>query len=198
MDLARCVSDLLITIYFNNEWCHMDFSQFVSDLLATIIGAGLALYGALWLDRKTNARNEEAGVIDTIRRANRVLTLISGELKSNLLALEQIDDNVTSTYRQVKVESWQALSDGGELRPIDDPQLLAVVSNAYADIRHFVLLYQKFFDMKFYRGDNIDPALVDVLRSYTMGAKEQARLSVYKAIQDIGKKLPNGATKAGP
>jgi hypothetical protein len=176
----------------------MDFSQFVSDLLATLIGAGLALWGAIWLDRKANARNETAAAIVKIQRANRVLSLISGELKSNLSALEKIDDNVTSTYRQVKVESWQALSDGGELKPIDDPQILAVVSDAYADIKYFVFLYQKFFDVKFYRGDNINPGLVDVLRSYTMGAKEQAKMSVQKAIQDIVNKAPKEAAKAAP
>jgi hypothetical protein len=174
----------------------MDFSQFFSDCLATVIGAGLALWGAIWLDRKTTRRSELTRLREKRERANRVLSLISNELEFNLSALMYIDDNVPSTYRQVRTESWQALSDGGELKPIDDPDLLAIISTAYADIRHFGALYDKFFDMTFFPEKNAYTTLKDVFRNHTMGAKEKAKDSVVVAVKAVKEKLPNNALEA--
>src|SRR5208283_945824 len=125
----------------------MDFSQFFSDVLATVIGAGLALWGAIWLDRRTHLRDETTRNQEKHDRAIKVLSLILEELQFNLAALKVIDENIASTYQQLKIESWQAFSDGGELKPIDDPVLLNAISNAYANIKHFTVLYYKYFDM---------------------------------------------------
>jgi hypothetical protein len=169
----------------------MDFSQFLSELLATVIGAGLALWGAIWLDRKAHRREERRRKQERRERANQVLSLILEELEFNRSALNHITDNVPSTYRQVKVESWQAFSDGGELKPIDDPTLLSVISTAYANIKHFIVLYNKFFDMKFFPEKNAYSSLQDVLLAHTMKAKHDSLSSVNDAIKRITEKLPN-------
>ncbi|MBI1807611.1 MAG: hypothetical protein HYR76_11225 [Ignavibacteria bacterium] len=174
----------------------MDFSQFFSDVLATVIGAGLALWGPIWLDRKTHSRDEMAKDREKQKRAGQVLSLISQELQFNSDALRAIDDNVQSTYRQTRVETWQALSDGGELKPIDDPELLGLISTAYANISHFAILYNKFFDMKFFPKKNAYDALKDILRNHAMKAKEDSSIAVNIALGEISKKLPKHANKS--
>ena len=174
----------------------MDFSQFVSDLLATIIGAGLALYGAIWLDRKSRYRVEAAREKEKQEKREQVLSLIRDELSANLSALTNIDDNVPSTYRHIRVETWQAFSDGGSLEPIDDPKLLGHISNACANSRHFILLYYRFFDMAFFPAKNAYDSLKDVFLNHTMKAKEDAKSSIEATIQEIMLKLPSKDNKA--
>ena len=167
----------------------MDFSQFFSDVLSTVIGVGLALWGAIWLDRRTRARNEVASKLNKQARAKKILSLILKELQFNLEALKMINENIASTYQYVKAETWQALSDGGELQSIDDPDLISSISDAYANTRHFALLYYKYFDMSFFPSNNAYTSLKRPFENHTMKAKQDSIDTVSQAIKRIDNKL---------
>lgn len=174
----------------------MDFSQFISDLLSTIIGVGLALWGAIWLDRKTHTREREAQTKNKVERARRVIRLLRDELQNNSEALSKIDDNIISTFAQTKTESWQAFSDGGELESIDDPELLAAMSSAYALIRQFTFLYSYFFQMKFFPSGGGNAETSRILINHAMTAKQDALDAVKKALDETAKKLGDEIKKA--
>ena len=173
----------------------MDFSQFVSDLLSTIIGVGLALWGAIWLDRRTHTREREAQSKKKVERARRVLRLLRDELLYDSNALSRIDDNIMTTFAQLKIESWQAFSDGGELRAIDDPELLASISSAYALIGQFTFLYSHFFQMKFFPPGGGNSETSRILVNYTLRAKQDALEAVKNVLNEIQTKLPDEAKK---
>ncbi len=174
----------------------MDFSQFVSDLLATVVGAGLAIWSAIWLERRSLRGEETRQSKDRRNKSQKVLTLISYELNENLTALKIIDDNISSTFRSLRTESWKAFSDGGELQSIDNPDLLATISTAYATIRQFSALYDKYFDMTFFPDKNAYVLLAPVLLSHTIKLKIDAIDAVTKACAKINATLPPKKTEA--
>ena len=166
----------------------MDFSQFVSELVATVIGVGLAIWGALWLERKSKSREDSVAQIKKTNRAKRVLGLIKKELDENLAILQSVDDNIPTTFNLTAIECWRALSDGGELQSIDDPELLSSISTAYSSIVKFDFLYKKYFEMRFFPGSNVYVALQRVLENHTLKAKHDSALAVAAAIKEIAKK----------
>jgi len=165
----------------------MDFSQFLSNVLSTIVGVGLAIWGAIWLDRKTHKQTELIGEKEKKLRAFKVLSLINKELNYNLSALKTIDDNVPSTYKQLNTESWRAFSDGGEIKYIDNPDLLNSISIAYASIKQFMVLYNKFFDSQYFPSENTYSSLGDSLRNHTMKLKSDSIDFINQAIDQIEK-----------
>ena len=80
-------------------------------------------------------------------RKRKILQLISDELTSNLnllLSIQERSDNPImlrpkgqrfSDFYQLKIELWNAFSDGGELEWIDDLDLLQAMASAYENIK---------------------------------------------------------------
>ncbi|MBI5476255.1 MAG: hypothetical protein HY964_05905 [Ignavibacteriales bacterium] len=152
----------------------MDFSQFWSDFLSTVLGVALALVGAIKLEKYAQSRQEKLRFAEKEKRSKLILNLIKNELDYNLTALVKIDDNIFSTYNYLRIESWKSFSDGGEIKWIDDPELLNIISTAYSNLIQFILLYEKFFNMKFFPTSNIDNEQGRILANYTFKSKQDA------------------------
>jgi len=168
----------------------MDFSQFVSDLLATLIGAGVAIWSAIWIDHRSRRLSDESHFSQKKKRAQSVLTLLLRELTLDSEALKTIDDNIPSTYRPLSTESWRAFAQGGELESIDDPKLLHSIAQAYSYIDQFLFLYERFFDMSFFPSKNAYADLKPVLHNHTFKAKYDCVQAVAQAIGDISRAIP--------
>ena len=169
----------------------MDFSQFWSDFLATVLGVALALIGAIALEKYTRSKKEISRLLEKRSRARLVLSLIKKELDYNLAALAKIDDNIYSTYNFLRTESWKAFSDGGEIKWIDDPELLDTISTAYSNLFQFISLYEKLFQSKFFINSGTYNDIGRVLTNYTLKARNDSIELIKAAIAKIEKKLPH-------
>ncbi len=125
---------------FNQDF----YSNFLSNLLATVIGIGFGLPIALWLDRIFRSRNEKEKARESFERVKKILILLQSELKENQDSIDKFHEDVSNYYHPVRVESWNAFSDGGELQWLNDPELLAVLSSTYATINHYHSIYDKY------------------------------------------------------
>jgi hypothetical protein len=116
------------------------WQSFVSNLLATIIGAGLGVFGALLLNRYVENRNKK-------ERKKKILGVLLDETKENINILDiwektGKDFNKPKTTREPVIylytflytESWDAFSNGGELEWIDDPLTLNILAANYNHI----------------------------------------------------------------
>ncbi|MBI5839507.1 MAG: hypothetical protein HZB19_05340 [Chloroflexi bacterium] len=126
------------------EFFSLEFWQsFVSNALATFIGAGLGVLGALWVSNYQERKSEE-------ERKKKILKQLFNELVLNLTHLSGFQKSQTR-YKEALVlsallrnESWKAFSDGGELEWIKDPSLLYNISEAYYAIRSVMSLSDKY------------------------------------------------------
>lgn len=107
---------------------------FLSELIATFIGAGIGVWGALWLSRYQEKQTE-------MERKVKILLLIRKELEhnkdtiSNKASMLSVFMDVLDLATLLKDESWTAFSEGGELEWIKDPDLLGIISEAYHAIK---------------------------------------------------------------
>lgn len=126
------------------EFFSLEFWQsFVSNALATFIGAGLGILGALWVNNYLEKKSEE-------ERKKKILKQLFNELVVNLTHLSAFQESQTR-YKEALIlsallrnESWKAFSDGGELEWIKDPSLLYKISDAYYYIRSATDLSDKY------------------------------------------------------
>ena len=126
------------------EFFNVEFWQsFVSNALATFIGAGLGVLSALWLSKHQEKTSEK-------ERKKKILRLLLDEMLTNLTLLSGFQQSQTK-YREaltlsalLRNESWKAFSDGGELEWIKDPKLLDDLSEAYFAIRSVMNLSDKY------------------------------------------------------
>jgi hypothetical protein len=145
------------------EFFSVEFWQsFVSNALATFIGAALGVLGALWLSRYQEKSSEK-------ERKKKILRLLINELLGNLTQLSgfqksQIRNRDALTLSALlRDESWKAFSDGGEREWIKDPKLLDDLSEAYFAIRSVMNLSDKYCQasmfetnaMSFWTGSNL-------------------------------------------
>jgi hypothetical protein len=147
---------------------NFDFWQsFVSNLLATLIGAGvgagLGFYGALRLNKHLeNVRRKET--------KSKILEVLLSEIKENLNTLDiwkntgknfqdprTLRDPLIVLYTNLYTDSWDAFSNGGELEWIDDPTTLDILGSSYHRVRdikylsdnciNFVFSENRIFDL---------------------------------------------------
>ena len=117
----------------------MDFwLDLLSNTLATFIGAGLGVWGALWLSGREKRNEVLKEKAEELERRGKVLSIIEVELTKNYYELIRPfpgDYEKSILYTYLKDESWRALSEGGEIECITDPQMLDKISHAYYCIR---------------------------------------------------------------
>jgi len=138
------------------------WQSFISNTLATFIGAGLGILGALWLNRHQERSSEK-------ERKKKILRLIHNELLGNMVQLSGFQKSQVK-YKEaltlsalLRNESWKAFSDGGELEWIKDPKLLDDLSEAYFSIISVMSLSDKYCQvsmhetnpMSFWTGSNL-------------------------------------------
>lgn len=122
------------------------FPDFVSNFIATLIGLIFGIPLGLEVDRRIE-REKEKG------KEREVLFLLVQEMQGNLINLEEwkrpsserdFMEQVTNLIGGVRDEFWRALSDGGEIGCIKDPNQLHSIADAYysiSAIRHYSNLY---------------------------------------------------------
>lgn len=109
----------------------------IGNWLATMLGVIVGVPVALSIERRRASRRQEQLASEFRRRSRNVLLLTKDELQHNLRALTN-RKTVPSSFltQRLKDDLWQALSDSGEIKWIDDPALLSGIATAY----HFVAI----------------------------------------------------------
>jgi hypothetical protein len=149
------------------EFFSIEFWQsFVSNALATFLGAGLGVLSALWLNKYQEETAEK-------QRKKKILRLLFNELLTNMTQLSGFQKSETK-YKDaltlsalLRNESWKSFADGGELAWIKDPVLLDNLSEAYFAIRSVMNLSDKYCQvsmhetnpMSFWTGTNLSTTL---------------------------------------
>ncbi len=124
----------------------------LSNFIATLGGIIIGLPFALWLDRIVRVRNEAERLAEAKKRAHKILTLLDSELQKNSQYISQFHEDVAHNFFPVRMELWNAFSDGGEIQWIDDPDLLSQLSDSYAQIGRFNQIFQEYAHACLYPG----------------------------------------------
>jgi len=172
------------------EFFSVEFWQsFVSNTLATFIGAGSGVLGALWLSRYQERSSEK-------ERKKKILRLIQNELLGNVVQLSGFQKSEVKHREALTLsallrnESWKAFSDGGELEWIKDPNLLDDLSEAYFAIRSVMNLSDKYCQvsmhetnpMSFWTGSNL-AATIEYGVQYALEALDLAFKQINKNLE---------------
>jgi len=126
-----------------------DFSfwqNFLSNLLATIIGVALGIPAALWINRVVENRT-------TKERVEKIIRLLKDELSRNEVSLSNLDGNLPRVVHeagnisaQLRVELWKVYSDGGELQWVKDHVLVSMLAGTYFAIRAVMTLADRAYE----------------------------------------------------
>lgn len=124
--------------------------EYAAGAVPTLVGVVAGIPLALWLirvgDDVSGQRESEAA---TTRRWL-VLDVIREELQE---ALDELRGDRSMRPRMfvfpfLKSEAWRALADGGDLRWIDDPELIGRIARAYHRIESTTILERAIFDFE--------------------------------------------------
>ena len=170
---------------FNQDFC----SSFLSNLFATIIGIGFGLPIALWLDRIIRSRNEKGKTKESLERVKKILILLQSELNENHDSINKFHEDVSNYYYPVRIESWNAFSDGGELQWLNDPDLLAVLSSTYATINHFHFIFEKYVQGSLFPSSVGSPELKKRIFNIVVKQQDIAKKQISICLEIISKKL---------
>lgn len=159
---------------------------FVSNSLATFLGALVGIPIALWISTHQGRKEE-------VERKRKILRLLKHELLMNFGTLahwkkrdEQIS-NAAELHIFLQTEHWRAFSDGGELQWIKDPTLLSEIAEAYNFIRMTSEASNQFINLaqNTYRGSGItSDALTHLWKLIDEGA-ENTKFEITKAVKSI-------------
>jgi hypothetical protein len=122
--------------------------EYLSGIIPTLMGVVAGLPLALWLVRVA----EDVGTRRENNAAAARRRLVTGVIRQELEeALAELRGDRAERPRPMivpflKTEAWRALADGGELRWVDDPELIARVARAYHRIETTTLLERAIFD----------------------------------------------------
>ncbi|MDP1678283.1 MAG: hypothetical protein Q8L88_15605 [Bacteroidota bacterium] len=134
--------------YFND----IQFRQnLMAGLLSTLVGLVIGIPIALRLNHIQEKNDLTKKENEDIERKRRIIKIIQNELLFNNDRLVERQPNEQNAERIVTTETlkdelWNSLSDGGELRYINDPELLDLISKAYYYIRIIKYLEDKYFE----------------------------------------------------
>jgi hypothetical protein len=167
-----------------------DFSfwqDFVSNALATFLGAIVGIPIALWLSRYQEKIVEK-------ERKNKILRLLRGELLENLSVLsgwEKADylkknRDIHSIGPVIKDESWKAFSDGGDLEWIKDPTLLSNLADAYYHVRIIRQISDRFLNIIYLGGDDADKPAIEYFADLLDRGIVNGSKVIYSVLHELG------------
>ena len=122
------------------------WQNFISNALATFLGAIIGIPIALGLNRHQEKTSEK-------ERKEKILSLLFEELLVNLGQLSGWDKAKNKRTQTIIIgpflrdESWKAFSDGGELEWIKNPKLISEIANAYSYIRLIQQLSERYLSL---------------------------------------------------
>ena len=173
------------------------FSDFISNLLATIIGVILGLPLAFWLDRVVRSRNVKERENEKNERVNKILSLLELELEENENAINRFHEDISNNFFPVRVESWNAFSDGGELQWLNDPDLLATLSTTYATVNQYHFMYEKYVHASLFPNSVGSPEQKKKVYFSVANQREITKKQIVSCLETIKKKqLPKHVTGA--
>lgn len=113
-------------------------------IFATFLGALLGVWGALWLERRQEQRKSLAEKNEAEIRRQKILRNLQKSLVTSKKSIEGWQSELRlGNDREAKLsliipsgEIWRAYREGGELRWINDPELLSKLSGVFAFIGH--------------------------------------------------------------
>ena len=146
---AVAIIGIVPLVYFLS---HVSDTQFLREamgdwfatMLGAIIGIPIALALSRWQQREQEKHARLMREEEALERRTKVLRLIRQELLDNRERLTdprmQGEDEQATFVRGLSNSSWRVMFDGGELKLIGDPELLAVISDAYHVIARILFL----------------------------------------------------------
>jgi len=138
-----------MVIYGSRRYGDPFWTSFLSNWYATFLGVIVGVPIAFWVSNYQERRIEK-------EKKEKVLELLNDELKLNLKLLPNDFHEDMEFWKsikaahlcdEIKTETWDAFSNGGDLQWIKDPYFLGLLSNAYYDIRIISRVSQKYYDL---------------------------------------------------
>jgi uncharacterized membrane protein YccC len=125
---------ILYSIFFSGPGY---FDGAVGNLLATIFGIVLGVPAAISIERWRDSIEQSQAKRDAEARKNKVLRILLDELSNNKRVLSKRLEITEKEYPHPELKSiaWQAFSNSGEIKWIDDPVLLSHIANAYHSVQ---------------------------------------------------------------
>jgi hypothetical protein len=183
---------------------------FFTNFLATVAGVALGVPVAVWLTLQEAARQErlnksqaeaEASAArskEETKAADRrrdVLVAIRTELTENLVGLEDRRPHGERIFviPFLMDEVWSAISDGGELKWVNDPEILRQLARSYVFIRLHVYLERQLFELRHYPGPMIasNDAEVRLIGYFNDRIDEVCRAAIDEALAAIRAVVPD-------
>jgi len=172
------------------------WKNFLSNALATFVGLVIGIPVALWINRiqqkYTDYAEKQKSNIESSSRRRKILQLLRGELNENQILLSKIYDDIKEGYPErgfrfdnyrLRVELWNAFSDGGELEWIHDLDLLHSLALAYDTTRMVMISgerYTSYFEMFLTGSKTYGPVGAKEYHSYLLRESIEQDLVVAK------------------
>jgi hypothetical protein len=169
-----------------------DFSfwqQFVSNGLATLLGAMIGIPFALWVAKYLEKLSEK-------EHKKKILKVLFSELLTNLTVLSgwQKSGNKSgealTLYTNLRNESWKAFSDGGELEWIKDTDILESLAEAYFSIRSVMSISGNYFNLVY-----SSPTVYQQAETMVLERLEQSVTYSSEVINQVLKEKISGAKR---
>jgi hypothetical protein len=104
----------------------------VGNLVATLLGIIAGVPVALHLERRRAANEAKEKKREEIRIKKEMLTLLREELQDNSNRLQRrVELKPSIPIEPLKMSSWVALRESGDLKYISEPSLLSCIANFY-------------------------------------------------------------------
>ncbi len=203
------VGVLVISIVAATIWYfvkHFKSPTFVEstmgNLFATLIGVIVGIPIALYINRAQLETEEAAShakqATEHKKRKETILSLLRAELQQNLQDLHERRKEIQAGGKRevfvdpLRAEVWLALSDGGEIKWIDDLELLAHLAAAYHQIKNTIFLERKFLETLHFPGMKIkvDKYPHDHLLDYIVATDTRILGAIETAVHAINQHVP--------
>ncbi len=177
------------------------WKDFVANGSATVLGLVLGIPFGLFLSRRSQALAEASGKRRDLElaatRRRQVLTSLATELNANLSAIEglsdffwnidfrdNLDDHADAYLRKglLRTATWEAFSDGGLLRWIEDPRALDTLSQVYHTVRTLNRHIDKLFEVTYVGGPSASIYVLSAIKSTLRKALSDAKAPLEAAI----------------
>jgi len=189
-------------VYFIQHLQSTDFQEgTMGNLFATILGVVVGIPIALEISRRQqdslSAAAQSERQAEEMKRKRKVLSLLRTELENNrdnILAKRQpIESGGMREVHTIslKDEIWSAFSDGGELQHVNNPNVLAVIAEAYYLVRSTIHLERSFMNALHFPGIRIaqEKYPQDYFLEYLTSSDPQVLKAISQAIEIIDEEL---------
>lgn len=193
-------------VYFIQHFSSMGFQEgAMGNLFATILGVVVGIPIALEISRRQQDAQQRASEVErqeeAMKRKRKVLTLLRSELEQNRGDIQAKRKPMESGGKRevhtnsLRDEMWAAFSDGGELQHVNNPAVLAAISNAYYEIRTSIHLERSFMNAVHFPGMRVaqEKYPQDHFLEYLTSTDPQVLTAIEQAIASIDTELATGA-----